>query len=233
MAAIPAFMSWEPRPYRRPPFDRRERVRHAFNTDRVHMAAQHQGPARLGSIDDPNHVRASRFDLIGADIDGVEPEFSSDTLSDIPFPRTIGDQARVNRVDGNKVAEEGERSAGLERHNLLPRRSWETRDPVAAGELQPLPVSVSTRTVFRQSRNTRYKGHEPPGFLGSILSTDPGENVQQPMVPLVTGELEHRALSSCHRQGSTPRSRPRVRIVNRELVAEPVGTVAREAFDHL
>src|SRR4029078_8444114 len=59
------------------------------------------------------------------------------------------------------------------------------------------------------------------------------EEVDEAVVPLVTGVLEDRPVEPAQRYFSRPGFRPRRRVVDREFVADPVCAHASEAFDDM
>ena len=59
------------------------------------------------------------------------------------------------------------------------------------------------------------------------------EDVRHAVVPFVAGILVQRTLGRDHRNFRAPWPGPRVGIVNRKLVEDPVGAHAREAFDDM
>src|SRR5262252_1702521 len=72
------------------------------------------------------------------------------------------------------------------------------------------------------------------GRLGGFLfPARAAQDVAQPIVAFVTGELVDRSVGPNHRVGHGPGPRPRRRIVYREAVLEGVGIEAREAFDEM
>ena len=85
-----------------------ERRGHAVDADGIDVPAQHQRAARLGAIEHADHVRPPRRRLLHLDAEPEPAHVHGDGLRDLRLAGGPGHERRVDRIDRDELAKQGD-----------------------------------------------------------------------------------------------------------------------------
>ena len=91
------------------PLDRRERIRHPCDADRVDVAAEHESVPRRTSFEHADRVGSTRRDLLCLDVEADAAHLGGNGTGDLRLAGRTGHERRVDGVDRDEVAEQANR----------------------------------------------------------------------------------------------------------------------------